>query len=63
MEKESIRWSKKAVEKRKLTSDAISENNKKSQRLTSSVLAKDAVYSLFDPRFLKPFCQFKIEND
>jgi hypothetical protein len=52
----------KAAEKRKLTSNAISENIKKSQRLTSGVLAKNAVHSLDDPRFLEPFRQRKLEH-
>ncbi len=54
---------KKAAEKRKLTSNAISENIKKSQRLTSGVLAKNAVHSLDDPRFLEPFRQRKHEHE
>ena len=54
---------KKAAEKRKLTSDTISENIKKSQRLTSGILANNAVHSLDDPRFLEPFRQRRIEND
>jgi hypothetical protein len=53
----------KAAEKRKLTSNAISENIKKSQRLTSGVLAKNAVHSLDDPRFLEPFRQRKLEHE
>jgi len=48
---------KKATEKRKLESDSIVENIKKSARLTSGVLTQNGVHSLNDPRFLDPFCQ------
>ena len=54
---------KKAAEKRKLTSDAVADNIKKSQRLTSGVLVKNAVHSLDDARFLEPFRKRKIENE
>ena len=54
---------KKVAEKRKLTSDAIADNIKKSQQLTSGVLVKNAVHSLDSARFLEPFRQQKIENE
>jgi hypothetical protein len=53
---------KKAAEKRKQTGDAIVENIKKSQRLTSGVLAQNSIHSLDDPRFLEPFRQRRLEN-
>ncbi len=46
---------KRATEKRKLESNLIAENLQKSQRLTSGVLTQNAIHSLSDPRFLKPF--------
>jgi hypothetical protein len=46
---------KKAAEKRKLTSENIVDNIKKSQRLTSGVLTSNGVHSLNDPRFLAPY--------
>ncbi len=53
---------KKAAEKRKLTSEMIAENIFKSQRLTSRVMTKNAIHSLNNPRFLKPFCLRCIET-
>jgi len=46
---------KEAAEKRKQTGDAIIENIKKSQRLTSGFLDQNSIHSLDDPRFLEPF--------
>ena len=46
---------KRATEKRKLESNLIAENLQKSQRLTSGVLTQNAIHSLIDTRFLKPF--------
>jgi hypothetical protein len=53
---------KKAAEKRKLTSEMIAENMFKSQRLTSGVMTKNAIYSLNDPRFPEPFHLRRIET-
>ena len=53
---------KEAAEKRKQTGDAIIENIKNLQRLTSGVLAQNSIHSLDDPRFLEPFCQRRLEN-
>ena len=54
MKRSRSEGAKKAAEKRKQTGDAIVENIKKSQRLTSGVLAQNAIHSLDDPRFLEP---------
>ena len=54
-ERSQSEGAKKAAEKRKLTSETIAENIFKSQRLTSGVMTKNAIHSLNDPRFLKPF--------
>jgi len=43
---------KKVAEKRKLTSENMVDNIKKSQRLTSGILASNGVHSLNDPRFM-----------
>ena len=53
---------KKVVKQRKLTSDTISENIKKSQRQTSGVLANNAVHSLDDPRFLEPSINVRLKR-
>ena len=43
------------AEKRKLTSENIVDNIKKSQRLTFGVLTSNGVHSLNDPRYLAPY--------
>ena len=48
---------KKAAEKRKLTSENILDNIKKSQRLTSCILTLNGAHSLNDPRFLAPYSE------
>ena len=43
------------AEKRKLTSENILDNIKKSQRITSGILTSNGVHRLNDPRFLEPY--------
>ncbi len=45
----------KVVKKRKMTSENIVDNIKKSRRLTSDILMSNEVHSLYDLRFLAAY--------